>query len=189
MNYERSVAPAPSYKTPKGDEIKIDSRDKKIKYLQGQLDQQKWVNRQQRENTFYQSYHSRPIILYNDCYHPYWNYWLLSQSLDTMSLWCYHHQHTMDQARLSNLYAQNAGLQAKVLALESKGIPRDPTYMPKNVDPDLIYNDSYVNAVYNPTPIVDNHTALIILLWVFIIIPLMLAVLCFLVWFLFFYRW
>jgi hypothetical protein len=34
--------------------------------------------------------------------------------------------------------------------LESQGVPRDPTYTPGGIDPDLMYSDNYVEAVYNP---------------------------------------
>lgn len=109
----------------------------------------------------------------------------MSQSLDVMSMWCYHHQMSMDQARLSAMYAQNAGLQARVAALEAQRIPRDPTYAPPNVDPDLSYNDGYVNAAYNPQPKTvtvyeygPDHGVGTVLLWIFVYIPLM----CLCVW-------
>ncbi|MFA9198909.1 MAG: hypothetical protein ACEQSO_05625 [Aquirufa sp.] len=180
-NYEKASTPAQSYKTPAGKEVKIDPKDKQISYLQGRLDQQKWVNRNDRTTNFYSSYHSRPLVVYNDCYHPYWNYWLLSQSLDTMSMWCYHHRASMDQARLSAMYAQNAGLQARVAALEAQRIPVNQTYVPPNVDPDLAYNDNYVNAAYNPQPKTvtvyeygpDSNVGHE-LLWIFVYIPLMM---------------
>lgn len=74
----------------------------------------------------------------------------MSQSLDTMSLWVYHHQATMDAERLKNLYASNADLKAKVEALEKQGVAKDETWSPSGVDPDLQYSDEYVDAVYNP---------------------------------------
>lgn len=88
---------------------------------------------------FYKKYESRPVVVYRDSYSPMWNYWLLDQSLDTMALWCYHHQASMDQQRLRDLYAQNAGLEAKIKALEvERGGMRDVSYVPPNVDADVI---------------------------------------------------
>ena len=195
-NYEKAQAAAPSYKTPAGQEQKLDAKDKKIEYLRGRLDQQKWVNRQQREDVFYRSYSSRPVIVYNDCYHPMWNYWLLSHSIDTMALWVYHHQHSMDVARMNYLYAQNANLRARVQALEAQKLARDPTYTPAGVDADMAYNDGYVNAVYNPRPKMVNEYEYAassavgwVLLWIFVIIPLGCLVLWGIAYLLFIKRW
>lgn len=194
--YEASKTPAPTYKTPAGKEMKVDPKDKQIENLRSRLNEQRWVNRDQRESTFYHSYSGRPIVVYNDCYHPYWNYWLLSQSLDITAMWCYHHQASMDQARLNEMYAQNAGLRAKVAALEAQKLARDPTYMPPNVDPDLAYNDAYVNAAFNPHPKIitqyEYHTgpsALTILLWIFVYVPMTIFVILTIFYFVFAYRW
>ncbi len=197
MAYEASKSPAPTYKTPTGKEVKIDPKDKQIENLRGRLNEQRWVNRTSRENTFYQNYNNRPVIVYNDCYHPMWNYWLLSQSLDVMSMWCYHHQASMDQARLNEMYAQNAGLRARVAALEAQKITRDPTYMPPNVDPDLAYNDSYVNAVYNPRPKIiteyeyahERPSIGAVLLWIFVYIPSAIIMILAIYYLIFVYRW
>jgi len=191
-SYEKSEAPAPSYKTPAGKEVKLDPKDKTTDYLRGRLDESRWQTRYQRTDVFYGSYYSRPVIVYNDYYHPHWNYWLLAQPMDVLSLWVYHHQLDMmrqDQARLNALYAGNAELKARVAALERQGIPRDPTYTPKGVDADVMYNDAYVDAVVNPRPKVVDHyeydnppmsaTTGWVLLWIFVIIPVgCLAVFC-----------
>jgi hypothetical protein len=134
-NYERSEKPAETYKGRDGAEKKIDTKDKEVEYLRGRLDQQKWVDRNRRETSFYSTWQSQPVVVYHDYYHPMWNYWLMSQSLDVMSMWVYHHQASMDQARLTALYAQNAQLQAKVAALEAQKVARDPTWTPKGIDP------------------------------------------------------
>jgi hypothetical protein len=156
-SYQKSTAPAPSYKTPAGKEVKIDPQDRQSSYLRGRLDESRWQNRYSRETSFYSTWSSRPVLIYNDPYHSFFNYWLLSQTLDNMSMMVYHHQMTMDSARLQALYAQNAGLQAKVAALEAQKVARDPTYTPTGVDPDLLYNDGYVNAIYNPAPKMVKH--------------------------------
>jgi len=155
-SYTKSTTPKETYKTPTGHEAKVDN--KQSEYLRGRLDESHWQTRYQRSDSFYGSYSSHPGIMYNDCYHPMWNYWLMSQSLDIMSMWVYCHQMNMDQARLANLYAQNAGLQAQVQNLQARNVVRDPNYTPPNVDSDLQYNDNYVDAVYNPVAkTVDEH--------------------------------
>jgi hypothetical protein len=190
--------------------VPIAKGDKSADYLRGRLDESHWQTRYQRTDVFYGGYYSRypmggpGFVLYHDIYHPYWNFWLMSQTLDVMSLWVYHHQLSMDQARLNALYAQNADLKARVAALERQGIPRDVTYTPRNVDADVMYNDNYVNAVYNPQPKVqdqyeyDDDSPVVVshgsgaghvLIWIFLWIPLMcLGVFC-LYWVVFKYRW
>jgi hypothetical protein len=207
-SYEKSEAPAASYKTPAGKDVPIAKNDKSADYLRGRLDESRWQNRSQRTDTFYGSYYSRypstVIVHYNDSYHPYWNYWLASQTIDVMSLWVYHHQMSMDQARLNAMYAQNADLRARVAALERQGIPRDVTYTPRGVDADMMYDDGYVNACWNPRPKqVDyyeyddpptHHSSGggnvgKALLWIFVYIPLIIIGLVGLYWLVFHYRW
>lgn len=197
-NYEQAKEPAPTYKTPTGQEKKIDPKDREVEYLRGRLDGERWANRQSRTDVFYGGYASRPVIMYSDPYHPLWNYWLLSQTMDVMSLWTYHHMLSMDQARLNALYAQNAGLQARVQALEAQKLARDPTYMPAGVDPDLAYNDGYVNGCFNPHPKdVDeyeydddgNSWAGSWWAWVCLWTPLLILAFLFIFWLIFVFRW
>ncbi|MFX7029346.1 hypothetical protein ABTH93_20615, partial [Acinetobacter baumannii] len=74
---------------------------------------------------------------------------------------------------------------------------RDPTYMPPNVDPDLAYNDAYVNAAYNPHPkTITTYeydpvgpSVGTVLLWIFVYIPLTIIVIGAIYYFVFAYRW
>jgi len=50
------------------------------------------------------------------------------------------------------LLTRDARLEARIRELEAQRLPRDPTYRPANIDPDLMYSDRFVNAVYNPEP-------------------------------------
>jgi hypothetical protein len=205
--YQPAPEPASTYSAPNGKTVSIPKNDKNADYLRGRMDESRWQTRYQRTDVFYGSYYTRypmgpTFFVYGDYYHPYWNFWLLSQSLDVMSLWVYHHQLSMDQARLNALYAQNAQLKAQVAALERQGIPRDVNYTPRNVETDMMYNDSYVTAVYNPQPkvvdeyeydddVVYSHGSGVghVLVWIFFWIPLMcLGVFC-LYWLVFKFRW
>lgn len=111
-SYEKSQAPKPTYKTPAGKEAPIDPKSKEVERLRGELDHQKWVNRQQRSDSFYTSYRSSPVVIYSDPFHPMMNYWLMSQSIGTMAMMMFHHQASMDAARMNAMYAQNANLRA-----------------------------------------------------------------------------
>lgn len=202
-NYEKSHAPAPSYKTSAGKEVKIDPKDKEIGYLRGRLDESRWQNRYPRTQVFYGPYAGMPMFPYADPYHPFWNYWLLSQSLDVASLWIYHHQLSMDSARLEAMYAQNAALRARVQALEASKLARDPTYTPAGVDPDLMYADGYVDAAYNPRSreveeyeyeeehevVWSWHKFWCVIRWIFLYIPICIIGVCGLYWLVFVKRW
>lgn len=152
-NYQKANKPAESYKTPKGETKKIEPSDKQAAKVRDSLDQNKWSKRTEREEAFYSRY--RPtvplVVHYSDPYNSMFNYWLLSQSLDTMSLYILHHQAQMDQQRLKDLYARNSDLEARVKALQEKGVQPDESWEPEGVDPDLLYSDEYVDATYNPT--------------------------------------
>jgi hypothetical protein len=150
--YEKATAPAPTYKTPKGDSKPIPTNDPEVNYLRGRLDGERWASRSARYDAYYAPYVSRPLVLYGDPYAPYWHYRVMDMGLDIATLWMYHHMATLDAGRRDAMYAQNAELRARVAALERQGLRRDPTYTPPGVDPDVAYNDGFVNASYNPTP-------------------------------------
>jgi hypothetical protein len=91
-----------------------------------------------------------PVIVYNDPYHSFFWYWLLSRNLESQASWTYHHRYVMDQARYNDLVNRNAELAARVNQLEDSKLPRDTSFTPPGIDPDLIYADDYVDAAYNP---------------------------------------
>ncbi len=155
VNYQKANEPAQTYKTPKGETKSINPKDPETDYLRGRLDESRWVNRNQRETTFYSRYSgpSYPVVTYSDPYHPMMNYWLLSQTMDTMAMFIICHEHSMEQARIRDLYARNTQLEAQVAAMRARGVKADPTWYPAGFnDPDLLYNEDYVDATYNPHP-------------------------------------
>lgn len=154
-NYAKSEKPAETYKTPKGEAKPVNQKDPEVAYLRGRLDERRWADRPTRITNFYGGFSgpAYPVVAYGDPFHPMWNYYLLSRvSADLTSLWIYHHVHSLDQARLNDLYARNAELRDRVARLEAQKVPRDPAYALPDVDPDVSYNDGWVEAVYNPTP-------------------------------------
>jgi hypothetical protein len=188
-NYEKANAPAPTYKSSAGAERPIGPRDRQADYLRGRLDERRWADRPARVETFYAPYAGRPVVVYNDPYHPLWNYWLLRQSLDVQALWVYHHAGEMDRARLDALY-RGDDLRARVLALERQGLPHDPTYTPAGVDPDLAYDDGYVTAAYNPRPKPADWSGFwLVCRWVFLWIPLTCLAAGAVIYLVFYRRW
>ena len=188
QNYRRSNDPIPEYQTPLGTKSKINPNDKKIKSLRDKLNDTSWVNRPTRESTFYKKYSSNPPLTYNDPYHQFWNYWLLSQTIDNMAMWTYCHKHDMDPKRLDYLYSQNSELKKRIADLESKKTPIDPNWTPKGTEYDLQYNDNYINAVINPQPKLSTEYeyeydqidwfAIIITIFCIVIIVAMFLVVC-----------
>jgi hypothetical protein len=148
--YKGGSAPAPSYKDSKGNEHKIDPKDKKIEQLRRDLDHEKWVHREYRQQQFYHNYYSRPVVYYHDPYGSMFWYWMLDRSLEERAYWAYHHRYDMDAARYNDLLAKDAQLQARINQLEAQNLQRDTSYVPKGVEPDLQYSDEYVDAVHNP---------------------------------------
>lgn len=156
MKAKAGSAPASTYTTPSGKTVAIKKDDPQVAYLRGRLDQAKWQSRQSRVTTFYGSYYSRPVVVYSDPYPYYFWWWLLDRSLEERALWAYHHRPnmgygSMDEARYRDLLSKDAQLEARIRALESQGVRRDPNYTPSAIkDGDLMYSDNFVTAVYNP---------------------------------------
>jgi hypothetical protein len=152
--YTPSPSPSPSPSASSGTPKPIDPKDRQIIELRNQLDHERWVNRLPRAQVFYGSYYTRPLVYYNDPYNSFFWWWLLDRSLDDRAYWAYHHRYDMDDARYQALLARDAALQARIAQLESQNIQRDRAYVPPDLkdNPDLMYSDDYVNAVYNPQP-------------------------------------
>jgi hypothetical protein len=150
-SYERGKSPATEYKTAKGDTIKIDPKDRKIAQLRNDLSEEKWRNRELRQQHFYSSYYSRPVVVYHDPYPSFFWWWMLDRSIEQQALWAYHHRASMDPVRYNDLLAKNAELSARVKALETQKVVPDPSFKPAGMeDRDMMYDDNYVNAVVNP---------------------------------------
>jgi hypothetical protein len=183
--------PAPSYTDNSGKQQRIDARDARIDELRRQLDHERWVNRRQREEEFYHRWWSTPpVITYHDAYNPFFDYWLLQQSLQTQALWLYNHHDTMDQQRYQDLLQKNRALEDRVHELEADKKPRDPTYTPPGVPPDLMYNDSYAHSAYNPQQVQPPAVAQPSNFWpVFVTTLVVVLLVGFVVWLVFIQRW
>jgi len=87
-------------------------------------------------------------------YSPLFWYVLLDWNVQRQAQWMYHNQNTLNQAIYQEQLAKNAALRAEIERLKATSTPINPNYVdPEFQDnPDLMYSDEYVNAVYNPTP-------------------------------------
>lgn len=158
--YAKGQAAKSEYKAADGKAVKLDSKDVKIDSLRKELDQQKWVNRQQRQEQTYGRYYSQPVVVqYHDPYPSFFWLWLLDRSLDERAAWAYHHRGDMDAQRYKDLLAKDAKLEARIKELEKQQVKVDPAYTPKGLDADMMYSNEYVDAVYNPTKAADTEEA------------------------------
>ncbi|MFO0926677.1 MAG: hypothetical protein U0736_06500 [Gemmataceae bacterium] len=153
--YTAGKAPKPTYRPPGAAQPRpIDTADRRVTELRRQLDRERWVNRELRLRTYYAPYYGYPVVIYHDPYSSFFWWWLLAQSLDTRAHWAYHHRDVMDDARYRDLLRRDAQLEARVRELEAKQLPRNPAQVPPALekDPDAMYTDEYVDAVFNPQP-------------------------------------
>lgn len=152
--YQKGQQPKNSYADRAGDSHPIDARDRKIESLRGDLNQERWENRQWREQQVFGRYYSyqAPPVVYHDPYSNFFWLWLLDRSLDTRANWAYNHRQSIDDTRYRDLLAHDANLEARIRQFETQQVARDPTYRPENIDQDLMYDKRYVEAAYNPQP-------------------------------------
>jgi hypothetical protein len=184
--YQRGTQPRQTWTDPKGMPRPIDPGDRTVKDLRRQFDYERWANRQSRERQVFGSYSSRPVVVYHDSYSSLFWWWLLSQGLDQRAAWAYNHRSDMDPQRYQDLLRHDQQMAARVKELEAQGTARDSSYSPPGLDPDLMYTDDYVEAVFNPQPDLSFFlNGLRFLLTALLV----LAALAFLIWLVFFKRW
>ena len=185
--FTKGTNPRPTYTTPGGKTHPLDAGDKRVEEIRRNTTPRGWATREQRRVRVYPNPLPAPVVIYQDPYSN-WFWWLLLlQDRDTRALWAYHHQSDMDAARYRDLLAKDQQLEARIRELEEKKAPRDPTYAPPGLDPDLMYDDGFVEAAVNPQPAPpppSRHLAGAV--WR---IVLVLAVMAFLVWLVFIKRW
>jgi hypothetical protein len=88
----------------------------------------------------------------------------------------------MDEARYREMVKRNAKLEERVKELEKEQVKKDPAYVPEGVDRDLMYDDRYVEAAYNPQPPPRGS-------WTFLKILLIVGGIAFAIWLVFIKRW
>jgi hypothetical protein len=183
--YLKGQHPKESYTDRGGVRHPIPTADPQIDELRRELDRQRWENRELRRRDFFGRYYTNapPVVVYHDPYSNFFWWWLLDRSLDERAYWAYNHRQSMDEARYRDLLAHDANLEARIHQLEANHVPPDPTYRPDHMDPDLMYSNSYVEAVYNPQPRVTAP------LRAMIMVLLVLGVLGLIIWLVFYKRW
>jgi hypothetical protein len=82
---------------------------------------------------------------YNDGISPYFWLWMMSNN-NSQAQYVHNHSGSMDQARLTELYASNATLQAEVAALKASGVAPNPNALPEGMskdNADMMFTDEF----------------------------------------------
>lgn len=153
--FQQATAPKPVYRDAAGGEHKIDPADQQVQTLRKTVTPDKYANRPARAQDFYGRQSSPPPVVYRDPFGPLFHLWLLERaSADRRAAWAYHHRSQIDPARWTDMTRRDPQLESRVKQLEAAGQPRDSNYVPPELanEPDLMYGDEYVAAVWNPQP-------------------------------------
>jgi hypothetical protein len=156
--YTKGQTPRSAYVDPVGKAQPVNPESPVVRQLRNDLDYERWRNREYRERQYYGNYwngwnYARPVYYYHDPFSNLFWYWLLSQNYNTQAQWTYNHYDMMDSARYRDLLAHDARIEQEINNLRQQGAPPNSTATPQNMPADLMYNDSYVQSVYNPQPL------------------------------------
>lgn len=97
----------------------------------------------------YNTYNTYHYPTYHDHYSNSFMSHLMTLSLMDQAMWWYSHRNYVDQSRYNEALAQNAALKTQIMMLEQQKVTADPNYVPPGIDKDLMYDDEYVQNVYN----------------------------------------
>lgn len=186
--YEAATAPKATYSSRGADgkviEKPIKADSPQVKTVRNYVTHERYVTYEHRSSVFYGPYYGHPVC-YHDYYSPFLMGWLLSDAINShqRALWMYHHQYDMDQARYAELLRRDARLQAEIDQLKAQNIARDAGYVPPQMadNPDLMFNQEFVNASYNPqeietnTPVEGGSGAGTFFMWVFIVFAVLVV--------------
>ena len=181
--FEKSKPPASTYKTPGGKDIHVDPKAPSVDHVRNTMTPEKYQQRTVRVEHHYHNnygprydyYRSQPYIYVGGGYSPLFWYAMLDWDINRRAMWMYHNQSVMDQQLYQQQLSQNADLRARVAALESQGVRRDPRYVDSEFkeNPDLMYDDGHIAAVVHPSQqheqspdIAEHHSAWPIVLWI-----------------------
>ncbi len=158
---QKSESPKTSYTSKGGKTVNVNPSDKKVESVR-KMDHDKWINRETRVNKTYHVYQSRPSMfpataIYHDSFNPWFFMWLMDRSRDDRALWMYHHKSDMDPERYKYLTSKDSQLESRIRQLEIEKLQKDPSYAPKDLDPDLQYDDDFVDAAVNPHKTVPHE--------------------------------
>ena len=185
-----AAQPKTSYKDPRGNVRPIDVNKPAVQEIR-KMDYNTYSTRQQRASKVYSptiinNYNNTPRVYYHDHYSDLFMTWLITRSISDQAMWYYAHRNDMDRARWDSAMRDNAELRARVAALEQQKVNVSHDYVPNGIDKDLMYNDDYVSAVYNPSPVESGSNSLLV---TFFLIVSFVLIVCLVIWAVFIKDW
>ena len=147
--------PRSSYTTASGQTRPINANDASVRRVRENYSYDRYSSRSSRaREQFGTSYSSTTVIQtggssgFSDTLNGVFLGYMLSNAMQPhyRAEWMYHHQSEIDSAKMAELRAKDAVLDAKIKELEAKNVARDAGYTPPGIDPDLQYSDEYVKA-------------------------------------------
>jgi hypothetical protein len=103
----------------------------------------------------YSYYYSQPTVYVGGGYSSaFWWIMMSEWSAERRADWLYHNRYRISQDAY-NQGVRDAQVQARLAALERQNVARNSNYVDQDFqgNPDLMYDQSYVEAAYNPTVI------------------------------------
>jgi TolB-like protein len=159
--YRLGKGPKPEFKV--GDKsYKIDPRGTEAKRIRGlRAEEFDPLHRHERVEEFYrdrfheryEEYLRRPR-LHCGPFRSEFVYWTHHWPIALRARWAWHHHHYFDEVLWAEWMAEPA-FAAEINALHAQQVPVQVGYLPpeyESTPPVAIYNDEYLNAVYNPVP-------------------------------------
>ena len=134
----------------------------RVKDLKKDLSYERMQNRQLREQQAYGGYYGRQgPCCYNDGFNMFFWLWLLDRPQHERDTWAYHHRDQIDPQRMNELRANDADFENRLKKLEQSGVKKDSSYVPANVDRDLMYSKEMAEEAYK-----ENNTSSFPWFWV-----------------------
>lgn len=123
-------------------------------------------------------YYSQPPMYLGGGYSPFLWYMMMEWSAERRAAWLYNNRDNIERDAYER-GMRDAEVAKTVAELETNKVARDPNYVDPEFakDPSLMYDQNYVEAVYNPTVVSkDNSGSGIVTFMVVMVIILVIAV-------------
>lgn len=176
-----TAPPKATYTDASGKTVKVQAESSTVKNLRNKPASEIAPERRVARQTtiIYNNHYSHPYGWYSS--QPYYYvgggyssafWWIMMTewSAERRADWLYNHRSEIDQSAYQR-GVQDAQVQQRLAQLESQNAARNPDYVDKDFaeDPSLQYDQSYVEAAYNPTVVQSDGSGLTFLKWVVIL--------------------
>lgn len=162
-----STKPKETYVAPSGKTVKIDPKETSVNTIRNTVTPQEYATRSTRVEHHYHThygdrydyYRNRPYIDIGGGYSSIFWYSMLDWNAQRRAEWLYHNQHRID-SQIYQQQLQNEELRREIERIKAQNTPVNPNYVDKEYseNPDLMYDDNYVAAAYNPAPVPVSTT-------------------------------